>query len=143
MITKDEYEILSKVKRITRQECLTRGYQGYQNCTDCKFDDICNKTPICWDLKKISKNFIITKEEYNVLKNMDNKYKDGYIARDKNGELWIFEDKPVKYSETWDNSKELTGLKPFSDMFPNIRWEDEESRKISDYIKEYEEIHGL
>ena len=54
---------------------------------------------------------------------MENKYKL-WVARDKNGFLFAYEEKPTR----WDNQKEWLG-RFFSSMensfFPELTWEDE------------------
>ena len=54
---------------------------------------------------------------------MENKYKL-WVARDKNGFLFVYEDKPTR----WDKRKEWIG-RFFSSMknsfFPELKWEDE------------------
>lgn len=48
-----------------------------------------------------------------------------WIARDKNGELWIFENKPVKEDDIYNNSD--SDYMKISDktVFPELKWEDE------------------
>ena len=52
-----------------------------------------------------------------------------WIARDKNGSLWIHEFKPEKCQRYWvsDGTKEsLT----FNYWFPEVKWEDKEPREL-------------
>ena len=85
---------------------------------------------------------MITKEEYIILKSFDNNLKNSYIARDKDGELRIFDEKPYKHKlGFWDlaDYDHISLFYYFNDKFKNIKWEDEEPKKIIDYIKEYED----
>lgn len=51
-----------------------------------------------------------------------------WIARDKNGLLYLHEKKPVKTNYGWYNPKGVTILP--TDTFPEIKWEDEEPREL-------------
>ena len=79
----------------------------------------------------------INQEEYEILKGLDDKWK--WIARDKNGSLFAYLEKPPKdpYSRDWG----LTGDEWFlikEILFQFIQWEDEEPYSIAELIKEYE-----
>ena len=45
-----------------------------------------------------------------------------YIARDKDGDLYLYKKQPVKYSE--------------SSLFPEVKWEDEEPTEVELVKKE-------
>lgn len=70
--------------------------------------------------------------EISILKSINSKFK--YIARDKNGELFIFERKPHKCS-TWWSQKDAIDFELFGHMFAMIRWEDEEPTLIADLLE--------
>ena len=57
-----------------------------------------------------------------------------WIARDKNGLLFIYRHEPSKDKEAWINNPQDTGLYDVrymtEDYFPEVKWEDEEPRKI-------------
>lgn len=53
-----------------------------------------------------------------------------WIARDRNGSLYIYTDKPKKIGEGyWDPSKGDCYC-IHSDLWPEISWEDEEPREL-------------
>jgi len=59
-----------------------------------------------------------------------------YIARDKNNELYIFDDRPSKGVNGWENDNlEINILKINEDFFPFIKWEDEEPWSIEELRK--------
>ena len=85
---------------------------------------------------------MITKEEYIILKSFDDDLKDRYIVRDNNGELGIFNEKPYKHKlGFWGLSDydHISDFYYFHNIFKTIRYEDEEPKKIIDYIREYEQ----
>lgn len=57
-----------------------------------------------------------------------------WIARDKTGSLYLFQDKPYKYRETWVDDKYT--YKEISDkLFPEVEWSDEEPTEVEIVIK--------
>ena len=54
-----------------------------------------------------------------------------WIARDKNGELYLFSKKPSKREESWLMSRgTITVLQLPSELFPEVKWSDEEPREL-------------
>ena len=54
-----------------------------------------------------------------------------WIARDKDGELYLFSEKPSKREEFWLMSTRTTIVIQLpSYLFPEVRWEDEEPREL-------------
>ena len=86
----------------------------------------------------------INKEEYEVLKELDDKWK--WIARDLVGELYTFVKEPYKdvefkhwSNDTCDWSNYTCDWIMFeNNLFQFIQWEDEEPHNIAELIREYE-----
>ena len=57
-----------------------------------------------------------------------------YVARDKNGLLFIYRHKPSKGREAWIDNLQDTELHDVryipEDYFPEVKWEDEEPREL-------------
>lgn len=57
-----------------------------------------------------------------------------WIARDKNGSLWLYDTKPVKDSREWVIPNTCGGyckiLESNLDVFEEIMWEDDEPREL-------------
>lgn len=51
-----------------------------------------------------------------------------WIARNKNGLLFLHEKKPVKTNYSWYNPKRVIILP--TDTFPEIKWEDKKPREL-------------
>lgn len=83
---------------------------------------------------KLPKKKEFTDDELCVLKNIDKKYK--WIARDKSGNLCIFDEKPNKNEEIWDNviRSDFIELNCYNSLFNSILWEDNEPVYIDDYV---------
>lgn len=75
----------------------------------------------------------LLEDEKIILMNLPTKYK--WIARDKNGDLTLYENKPSKSIRsgywTGDNYRDFD---LYSHLFQEIRWENEEPNKIFDLI---------
>ena len=112
------------------------------------YDDVINK----WVKSRITMNHFLnseiikllkkkefTEDELYILKNVNKKYK--WIAKDSDGEVWTYSDKPKKRNVYW------TGYLPFkpldfepldiikNSLFTEIQWEDEEPIYIDDYVE--------
>lgn len=54
-----------------------------------------------------------------------------WLARDKDGELYLFSEKPSKREEFWLMSRgTITVIQLPSELFPEVKWEDEEPKEI-------------
>ena len=88
---------------------------------------------------KLPKKKEFTDDELCILWNIDKEYK--WIAKDRDGDLWIYTNKPKKeYDRYWkdcSSSKSLS-FEPLdifkNSLFTEIEWEDEEPICIDDYV---------
>ena len=88
---------------------------------------------------KLPKKKEFTDDELCILRNIDKEYK--WIAKDRDGDLWIYTNKPKKeYDRYWkdcSSSKSLS-FEPLdifkNSLFTEIEWEDEEPVCIDDYV---------
>lgn len=84
-------------------------------------------------------------DEINLLRyiqryNLERNYE--WIARDENGQLYVYTYKPKKTNEVWTiyhlnnlSLEDSNCLSPFKYMFTFIQWEDEEPYSISELLK--------
>ena len=89
---------------------------------------------LLWERKEEPK---LTEDEKVILRNLPKEYK--YIARQKYGELAVYQSKPYKdnicgYWEYYENSMRKF-LSLYNHLFQFIKWEDEESYLIEDLLK--------
>ena len=87
---------------------------------------------LLWERKE--KKLVISEDEKKILRNLPKHYK--WIARDKNGCLYVYASKPEKVITIWEGS----GLPmiPFDHLFQFIKWEDEEPYSIEELLKREE-----
>ena len=80
----------------------------------------------------------INREEYEVLKGLDDKWK--WIARDLEGELYTFVIEPFKNDRLnqWRNDT-CDWVRFENSLFQFIQWEDEEPYNIAELIEDFEE----
>ena len=84
----------------------------------------------------------LTNDEIAILRNIDKKYK--WIARDKNGILYIYDSVPekrgnYKWSRDTLHVDILSNLSLFSHMFNFIKWTDDEPYVIVDLLDSMQE----
>lgn len=59
-----------------------------------------------------------------------------WIARDKNGSLWIYKHKPIKNKfGAWivavdDSSRYSSPIRIWEDIFPEVKWQDKKPTEI-------------
>lgn len=54
-----------------------------------------------------------------------------WIARDKNGSLFMYEEKPRKHNNKWESTNgKIEGIFKFDYAFPEVKWEDEEPKEL-------------
>ena len=60
-----------------------------------------------------------------------------WVARDEDGTLFLYKDKPFRGSEQWhENPVLITGLIELRrELFPEIQWSDEEPTRVKITIK--------
>ena len=92
-----------------------------------------------WERKETPR---LTNDEISILRNIDKKYK--WIARDKNGILYIYDSVPEKRGNNkWSRDTLhvdiLSNLSLFSHMFNFIKWTDDEPYNINDLLDSMQE----
>ena len=81
----------------------------------------------------------LSEVERVILENVDKEYK--YIARDKNGCLFLYSKEISKFTDEWcfDGDKGTVGIHNgfnlFKHLFKMVKWEDEEPTLISDLLE--------
>ena len=83
---------------------------------------------------KLPKEKQFTDDELCILRNIDKKYK--WIARDEDGELYLFKEEPCKTLGVWETkSARTTEFLCYNYLFQSITSEDEEPVCIDDYVE--------
>ena len=83
---------------------------------------------------KLPKKKQFSQDTLNFFKCIDKKFE--WIAKDKDGEVCIYINKPKKEDVSWDNFSLYKPLDIIKDsLFDEILWEDEEPIYIDDYVE--------
>ena len=90
-----------------------------------------NDLPNISKIIKLPKKKEFTDDELCILRNIGRKYK--WIARDKDTQIFVFENKPKRINDVWKNY-DFKAF-PFNHLFNSITWEDEEPVFIDDYVE--------
>lgn len=93
---------------------------------------------VLWERKEKPK-IVLTNDEKAILRSLPKEYK--YIARDKNGNLWIYSHSVKKDTNAWYMFEEYIvtdciGFTLFNKLFQFIKWEDEEPYSIEELLND-------
>ena len=109
----------------------------YRNTGDGVFLDSSLKLKELKDITniiKLPKKKQFTDDELCILRNVYKKYK--WIARDEDGELYLFKEKPCKSLGVWETKSTITTeFLCYNYLFQSITLEDEEPVFIDDYVE--------
>lgn len=118
------------------------------SCENCRFgtDKECKTAIRVWLEEEYVKPLMISRKDIRLLEYIKDDYT--YIARDSNGDLFLYTNKPEKGRDVWFLNLEFVNasLKPFDVCFPMVKWEDSEPWKIKDLknlkvCENYEQIN--
>lgn len=109
---------------------LRTGQISYDDC-DCDCER-CYPDSLKWLQQEYKEP--LSEVERIILENIDKQYQ--WIARDKDSNLYIYENKPHKTPDLcWNADKECCGFFAFNHLFQMMQWEDEEPTNIEELIK--------
>lgn len=106
----------------------------YRSCPITMSNDISSHINKINNLESIIMGKTFSRDTLNLFKMIDEKYK--YITKDKNGSVFIYQEKPIKEDIIWRlkgyTFVEISGLN--QSLFDQILWEDDEPIYIDDYV---------
>lgn len=106
------------------------------NCSDCDFATMrCVREKIKWLMSEYKPEPVLTEREKHFVELI----REGWIARDENGELWWYDAKPKKREHRWNTGRQAYRFNKwifdFEQCFRFITWEGEEPWAVSDLRK--------
>lgn len=108
---------------------------GNLTCLECSFNyGSCTKATVLWLMSEYKPEPVLTQREKHFVEFMQT----GYIARDEDGRLDWYEQKPWKDTNSWYlDGGEHVKLRALcaNDYFPFITWEDEEPWAVEELRK--------
>lgn len=130
-----------------REEFKISGYQYIYRVVENKLQQREDVVYILWTDSNMQLNDFIrqniirlkkfTQDELVIMRNISNVYE--YIARDEDGILYCYTNKPQKNINDWCCNGPACELLPLQDIFTNVKWEDEEPTRIDDYVERVKE----
>lgn len=104
-------------------------------CENCMFytEKDCETASRKWLEEEYVEPPVISRKDKRLLECIKGGYK--YIARDYDGDLSLYTNKPEKGFSVWFPDLEFLNLRRFDVCFPMVKWEDEEPWKIKDLKK--------
>ena len=110
------------------------------NCIFCNMGEHCSNVKVKWLLSKYKEPVKLTRFEHDVLKYLIEKTQYRFIVREKSDNIYIYKRKPKKGIGAWDSSTGMLNLNVFINLFPFIKWEDEEPTSIKDVLDNCEVV---
>ena len=108
-------------------------------CNDCIFsmseECSCVPTKVCWLYEEYKESITLMKEEKDFLKIL---WGSSYIARDYNGQLFLYRKRPVQLSGCWVLENEFTDSDMFEicpDFFEFITWESDKCWSVAELLR--------
>lgn len=102
----------------------------------------CSAAKIKWLLSEYKEPVKLTRFEHDVLKHLLEKTQYRFIVREKSDSIYIYKRKPKKGLGAWDISTGMQNLNIFVNLFPFIKWEDEEPTSIEDVLNNCEVVES-
>lgn len=131
---------------ITKADKRIRACAG-TNCSECLLNVkgmSCTGAMIKWLLSDECKESIkLSRLEYEILKYILNHTEYKYIARDRLGAIFIYENKPERHVDTWRvliNGGRYTNLTNLDKLFKFIKWLDLEPTSIQEVLNNCEVV---
>ncbi|WP_418220974.1 hypothetical protein [Catenibacterium sp.] len=114
-----------------------------EQCRGCLFDNgTCSSEKMKWLLSEYREPVKLTRFEQDILKYILEKTQYRFIVREKSGNIYIYKRKPKKGIGAWDSSTGMLNLNVFINLFPFIKWEDEEPTSIKDVLDNCEVVES-
>ena len=101
-------------------------------CENCKvyMEKECTEASRKWLEEEYVEPLVISKKDRAFLECIKGGYK--YIARDHDGDIFLYTNKPEKGFGVWYSKWDYVNLKPFNVCFPMVKCDDSEPWKIKD-----------
>lgn len=153
MINAEKYknelsEILSENRyiEVNKYDRKIRKCTG-NNCPKCMFGitalgkgkDSCSLATMLWLLSEYKEHVKLTRLEYEILKLAINKSCE-YIARDSDGQLYVFMEKPRKSESFWKTDGYYYLLEMFIVLFQFVQWSDLKPTSIKEVLNNCEVV---
>ena len=110
-------------------------------CDNCIFSNMgehCSNVKVNWLLSEHKEPVKLTKFEYDFLNAFQDK-ESSYLARDKDGSIFLYLNKPSKEEEIWADYE--SSLAILDRLFKFVKWQDSEPTSIKDVLNNCEVVN--
>ena len=133
-----KFGLSDRICKCCYEECATCAF-GLENNPNDGLSHACIIRKVKWLLSEYKEPIKLSRLEYEILKLAINKSCD-YIARDSDGQLYVFMEKPRKSESFWKTDGYYYLLEMFSVLFQFVKWSDEKSTSIKDVLDNCEVV---
>ena len=105
------------------------------NCSlqECEQFEDCNVCVAKWLKEEHKEPTKLSDAERVILENVDEKF--NYICRDRDGDLYIYVEKPIRRTSNWDDGIVANEFCCYGHLFQFIKWENEQPYSIEELLK--------
>lgn len=101
----------------------------------------CSAAKMKWLLSEYREPVKLTRMEYDILKYLSDNTRHMYIARNKDGNLFLYDTEPVKNKvNDWWSGRNIHGMLAFNKLFQFVKWEDEKPTSIQEVLNNCEVV---
>lgn len=120
--------------------CLANRY-----CCICQFCEkhFCNEVAKArWLLSEYKEPIKLSRLEYGILEHLLKYTEYVYMTREKDGALFVYDDKPCKTKYYWSSSdtSDARNFEYFNDLFQFVKWSDEKPTSIKGVLENCEVV---
>ena len=120
---------------------------GGRRCSECglsKERSNCSLERLKWLLSEYKEPIKVSKLEHDILKYLSDNTRHMYIARNKDGNLFLYDTEPVKNKvNDWWSGRNIHGMLAFNKLFQFVKWEDEKPTSIKDVLDNCEVVDDV
>lgn len=112
-------------------------------CKNCIFDNYedCDYARMKWMLSEYKEPLKVSKLEYDILKYLSDNTRHMYIARNKSGDIYLYDLEPEKSrSGNWWEGRGVHVMVMFNKLFQFVQWEDSTPTPIKEVLENCEVV---
>lgn len=125
------YERISKANK-EALAWFVASFEIADECLRCQYCNLMNRRDKV--LNWLNQEIKLSSKERYTLEKLEKTYE--WIAREKDGTLWAYEEEPVKTEDFWFSTQERYCLERYNDLFKFIQTSDAEPYNIKELLNQ-------
>lgn len=113
------------------RDIICKNTYTYSDCTENRKD--CKGCVFNWLKSEHKEKITLSEAERIILENTEETF--GWICRDRDGDLYIYAEKPIKRSSNWADGIKSNEFVCFNHLFQFITWNDSKPYNIAELLK--------